>query len=477
MKSNSRVVAAMIVGMIFHSYVRAENVDLSTVPKRDSVQLTIYNSEDITLVRETRIVTFKKSVNPLQFSWANTLIDPSSVELRFLSSVDKLDVADTTFPHDKPQMLYWNVRSEIEGEATIQITYFTSGITWSSDYVAIADKGETKLDLDGFVRVTNNSGEEYENAEIRLVVGTINLVEKIAQLANVPMDAAKQMAGENRDKFRREVLADSLSRVAIGGGQANIDAPVPAEKTIFKEGLSEYFIYSVEGTETIPNGWSKRMRSFEGKGVPVKVAYRYRPKEYGDQLVRLYVTANNKESELGTTPLPDGVVRLFRSNGRGGLSYLTQQSIKYVPIGDKIELNLGPDPNVVFELKKVRMARDKLWMQLHGKNKFQEVGVDTVETEQNSTVVGWDDVGIYQQEIRNYSDKPIDVEIRRSFEGDVVFRSRLTPTEFDYQTAQFATQVPAGAKKDLLYEVVQHQGRNAKQNHVALEGADVKLSR
>ena len=54
----------------------ARNVDLSTVPKRDSVQLTIYNSEDLTLVRETRTVTFKKGANPLQFSWANTLIDP-----------------------------------------------------------------------------------------------------------------------------------------------------------------------------------------------------------------------------------------------------------------------------------------------------------------------------------------------------------------------------------------------------------------
>ena len=79
--------------------LRAENVDLSTVPARNTVQLTIYNSEDITLVRETRAVTFKKGVNPLQFSWANTLIDPSSVELTFLSQADKLEVVDTTFPH------------------------------------------------------------------------------------------------------------------------------------------------------------------------------------------------------------------------------------------------------------------------------------------------------------------------------------------------------------------------------------------
>src|SRR3954453_3944131 len=156
--------------------VQARNVDLSTVPKRDTVSLTIYNSEDLTLVRETRTVTFKKGVNPLQFSWANTLIDPSSVELKFISNADKLDVLDTTFPHDKPQMLYWNVQSDFDGEATIEITYFTSGITWSADYVAIADKDEKTAAVDGFVRVYNNSGEEYEDASVRLIVGKINLV-------------------------------------------------------------------------------------------------------------------------------------------------------------------------------------------------------------------------------------------------------------------------------------------------------------
>src|SRR5258708_16810739 len=117
----------------------ARNVDLSTVPKRNTVELTIYNSEDLTLVRETRAITFKKGANPLQFSWANTLIDPTSVELKFLTSAEKLEVLDTTFPHDKPQMLYWNVESEFDGEATIQIMCFTSCITWEADYLAVAD--------------------------------------------------------------------------------------------------------------------------------------------------------------------------------------------------------------------------------------------------------------------------------------------------------------------------------------------------
>src|SRR5215216_2265135 len=153
MRVARRLLLTAIAALVASHATYAQNVDLSTVPKRNTVQLTIYNSEDITLVRETRVVTFKKGANPLQFSWANTLIDPSSVELKFLTQADKLDVLDTTFPHAKPQMLYWNVKSEFDGEATIQITYFTSGITWSADYVCIADAGEGQMSFEGYVRV------------------------------------------------------------------------------------------------------------------------------------------------------------------------------------------------------------------------------------------------------------------------------------------------------------------------------------
>src|SRR5215468_10510605 len=108
MKSKIFIVAVLMLAQ----WSLAKNVDLSTVPKRDTVRLTIYNSEDLTLVRETRTVTFKKGVNPLQFSWANTLIDPTSVALKFMTHADQLDVLDTTFPNDKPKMLYWNVKSD-----------------------------------------------------------------------------------------------------------------------------------------------------------------------------------------------------------------------------------------------------------------------------------------------------------------------------------------------------------------------------
>jgi hypothetical protein len=374
-------------------------------------------------------------------------------------------------------MLYWNVESQMDGEATIQITYFTSGISWSADYIGIASADEATMNIDGFVRVTNNSGEEYEDAQVRLVVGTINLVEKIAQLAQIPVNEVDKLSEEVRDQFRREAatkMMDQPMAMPAPPSPAGMGGGVPAEKQVIKEGLSEYFIYTVEGTETIPNGWSKRMRSFEANDVPLKIEYRYRPQEYGEQLVRMYLMTNDEKSKLGTTPLPDGAFRVFRSNGREGLSYLTEQTIKYIPIGDKIELNLGGDPEVVFELVKLRVSRDNLWMLIHGENKYQKVGDEDQRTEANATVAGWDDHSIYNQRIRNYTGKPIKVEMRRTYGGHIVFRSELAQKLHDYQTVEFRAEVPAGEKKELLFEVLQHQGYNAKQSNVKLEKAAVK---
>jgi hypothetical protein len=454
------------------AYSRAENIDLSTVPARDTVQLTIYNSEDITLVRETRKVTFKKGSNPLQFSWANTLIDPTSVELKFLTQADKLEVLDTTFAHAKPQMLYWNVQSEFDGEATIQITYFTSGITWSANYVAIADADEKNVKLEGFVRVHNNSGEEYEEAQVRLVVGTINLVEKIAQLAQVPPANVPQMQADDFAKYKGAAVRRSLDRFDALG----VEAESGAAKDIIKEGLSEYFIFTIEGTETIPNGWSKRLRSIEAAAAPIKIQYRYRPVEYGDQLVRMYLLTNDEKSQLGTSPLPDGMVRVFRDNGRDGLSYVTQQQIKYIPIGDKIELNLGVDPEVIFELVKLRVRRDNLWLQINGQTELRKIDGAVIKQE-NASLVGWDDHEIHSQRIRNYTGKEIEVEVRRSFPGHVIFKSQLEPKLHDYQTVEFLARVAPGKRADLLFEIVRKQGTSSKQNNVTLETAEAAAER
>jgi len=453
--------------LVIVTSVSAKNIDLSTVPSRDSVQLTIYNAEDLTLVRETRQITFKKGLNPLQFSWANTLIDPTSVELRFPKDADTLEVLDTTFPHDKPQMLYWSVQSEIDGEASVEISYFTSGLTWSADYLCISNPEETQMDITGYVRIYNNSGEEYENAQVRLVVGKINLVEKIAELAQRKYG----LPIEQLDEKRRSGLRLPASRVALESKNVDLFYSMSGRegkpKEIAKEGLGEYFIYTIEGTETIPTGWSKRLRSFEGQDVPFKIQYRYRSRQYGDRLVRMFLLKNNEESKLGITPLPNGVVRVYRDNGQDGLGFRVQQHIKYVPIGDDIELNLGPDREVIHEWVKLKTWRDHFWFKRGGFDVYRNLdGQHRIEMD--DSLVGWEDHARYVERIRNYSGKPIDVELRRTFTGHTDFISKLNPILHDYQTVQMTKACPPGENTELSYHIITRQGYLSKQQNVKL---------
>lgn len=444
----------------------ASNIDLATVPERGQVQLTIYNAEDLTLVRERRVLTFKEGDNPLQFSWANTLIDPTSVDIEFLDRPDELTVLDTTYPHDRRQVLYWNVRSDFAGEAAVEISYFTSGISWAADYTAIAREDEDEARLEGYVTVTNNSGEDYEDAQIRLVVGTINLVEQIRRLAeqgmanNVQPDRQNQVA--LREALRRAEPSDR------GGQGLFAAAEADGAKQVVKDGLSEYFIFTIEGTETVPDGWAKRLRSFDAADVPVTLEYRFRPREYGEQLVRMYLMRNSEEAGLGDSPLPDGTVRVFRQKNDTSLSYLTQQHIQYVPIGDDIELNLGPDPEVVFELEKLHVFRDNLWGRVRGniERRLDEPGV---RVDDQTTVIGWDTHTVYAQYIRNYRSDAINVEVRRTFEGDVTFRSGFAAEQHDYQTVEYTASVEPGESARLVYEIIQREGRNQEQSRVEIE--------
>ena len=137
-------------------------------------------------------------------------------------------------------------------------------------------------------------------------------------------------------------------------------------------------------------------------------------------------------------------------------------------------MNLGPDPEVIFELAKLRTWRDNVWMQIQGADIFKRADEAGVQIEVNSTVAGWDDHTLYAQRIRNYTKKPIAVEIRRTLPGHIVFRSSLGAKNFDYQTVEYQATVKPMEKADLPYEVLQHQGRNAKQNSVTVEALQVK---
>jgi hypothetical protein len=402
-------------------------VDVVTIPTREGTQLTIYNSEDITMVREHRLLTVKEGVNRIQFSWANTLIDPTSIEFRILDKQDKVDLVDTTYPSGRNDALQWNIRSQVAGKIPVEIRYFTSGITWAADYVGIANEDESKLQVTGYVRVLNNSGELYDNAQTRMVVGTINLVEKIADLARRPPPGMMFRDGKDLKRaLAREELRRRVEKVeAKEEEEAAAPAPAEAAKAVVKEGLSEYFLFTIEGREDIKDREPKRLVALKVAEVPLECVYKLSDRSGGSHFTKFYRFKNQKlldekgkekklsaMENLGLSPLPNGMVRLFFEYKTRDLAYVGGTETKYVPIGDRVEVNVGPDQDITLKRRladqqvsnvKVRQYKRRL------DNRFV-LYYDLVD---------YDETFFFQEEM--VSGKPVvaKVELERQFDANV----------------------------------------------------------
>lgn len=436
----------------------AAHIELVTVPQSQSVQLTIYNSADITMVKESRVLTFKPGMNTIQFSWAGTLIDPTSLRLTFLTEKGKLSLRDTSFPPGRNDALQWNIESTLSGPARIEINYFTSGITWNADYTAITNGDETKMNVDGFIRVINNSGEDYPNAEVRLVVGTINLVENIAELAQGKW-RYQELADDLKDQVRRdfnarvtkaEAKAGKGAGRAMAGEDSEEEAP-EKEKQVVKEGLSEYFLFTVEGREKIPNGWQKRLRAFAAKDVDVKVIYRASDRTTAGNVHKFFEFRNSRakgqdvKTSLGVSPLPDGIVHIFSEDDKKNLSYEGGVQMKYAATGDKVKLDTGVTRQVVIRT----FTRD-----------FKRFGFSTdTRYTKDHYVKSWKEQYFYEHEAENTTPRAVRLEIERVFPGN--FLKSDFPFKYekvDAATIRFFPELGAREKKKIRYAVKIAQG-------------------
>lgn len=403
-------------------------VNLVTIPRREGTQLTIYNSEDVTMVREHRLLTLKQGLNRIQFSWANTLIDPTSIDFRILEQQDKVDLVDTTFPAGRNDALQWNIESNVAGKVPVEIRYFTSGITWSADYVGIANQDESQLRLTGYIRVFNNSGELYDNAETRMVVGNINLVEKIADLATRPPPTPGKVYLDfdkaERSNMRREF--DERLKEAEELSKAKKDAPAEKASGVVKQGLSEYFLFTIEGREEIKNAEPKRLVALEVAEVPLEVLYKLTERDGGAQFTKYYRFRNIKltdkagkekdipDSEnLGLSPLPNGNVRLFFEYPNNDLAYVGGTATRYVPIGDRLEVNVGADADITIAH---RLKDQKITNIVSRQYKRRENDTFVVLHD----LIDYDETFYYEDEIVNGKSKVAQLEVERHVAANVV---------------------------------------------------------
>ncbi|MHC4704825.1 MAG: DUF4139 domain-containing protein [Planctomycetota bacterium] len=431
-------------------FAPASAIELVVLPRRENVQITIYNSADLTLVRERRNLTLKRGWNWLQFMWANTLIDATSLHLEPLEQKDKITIEQLVFPARLRELGRWLIRSEVGGQVPFEITYFTSGLSWRAFYMGTLSSDERKMKLQGYVRVVNNTGEDYEDAQTRLIVGKVHLLDQIAELARrqYPYGSPIGRAPVNQSgpvlSFHwkeKDEKVPLLGDVPLVGGLFR-EADSLRRKEIKKEGLSEYFLYTIEGTETIPDKWGKRLLSFEQDQIEVKSLYKYDEERYGQQTIRFVSFANDEEHNLGKTPIPNGDVKIYgQADSEGYLSYVGGTGVKYIPVDEEVELNLAAARLVTVEPK------------------LMDFQTSNYVFDRKKNIAGWDEIRTWKMEVMNTRTLPVEIEITRGFATAYWTLQADIPYEHhDVTHSRFKLDMGPRSKRTFNYTVTTYHG-------------------
>src|SRR4051812_28349830 len=111
-------------------------IKLITLPVRERVEIQLDNA-NATLVEEERVVPLVKGENQVDFSWANTQIDPGTIVFRVIAPVGEkpleVKVLSVSYPPNEAALV-WSVGSSDSGSARVKISYLLGNLSKSFNY-------------------------------------------------------------------------------------------------------------------------------------------------------------------------------------------------------------------------------------------------------------------------------------------------------------------------------------------------------
>ena len=219
---------------------------------------------------------------------------------------------------DRPTLVT-QINNKGAQDQTIELSYLTGGLGWKADYVAELNDKEDKLDLSGWVTLTNTSGTSYKKAKLQLVAGDVNRVQQ--QMA--PMVKAMRMESMTAD----------------------------AEAPMAQESLLEYHLYTMDRLTTISDNQTKQVALLSASGVPVRKellltgADYYYQGQYGEigtkMKVGVFIEFENKEASKLGMPLPKGILRVYKKDSVGNAQFVGEDNIDHTPKNESVRLKLG----------------------------------------------------------------------------------------------------------------------------------------
>lgn len=235
---------------------------------------------------------------------------------------------------DRPTLIM-SLNNSGAAQQDVELSYLTGGLAWKADYVAELNAADDKLDLSGWVTLTNTSGASYNNAKLQLVAGDVNQV-------------------------RDERLYESR----MAKGLVSLAAPAPR---MAEESLLEFHLYTLDHPTTIAENQTKQVSLLTAAGIPARKelllrgADYYYSSSYGDlgqkMKVSVFVEFENKESAHLGMPLPKGVIRVYKRDAAGNAQFVGEDRIDHTPKNEKVRIKLGEAFDVTADKKQTEFKR------------------------------------------------------------------------------------------------------------------------
>ncbi len=268
---------------------------LVALPDRDNIIVNLDNP-NVALVQEERVLTLQEGINQIDFSWKGVKIDESSIRFRPLTEVpDELMLLSVSYPPGE-DALVWEVRSPAAMDARVRIIYLLDGIDQIVTYTAVADRGETEVELLSYLVLRNFSGEDFEHARWLLGYGD-------------PFDSVSRHQETKRVTFFRK------SKVPI----------------------TKEFTWDAAKMPHEPD------REDGAVGIPVH-----------------YAIANTAEANLGEHMLWPGKARVFQDDGHATTIFLGEDLVPFTPVGDEFRLYIGNSRDIVVTQRRLEARRENI---------------------------------------------------------------------------------------------------------------------
>jgi hypothetical protein len=328
------------------------------------------------------------------------------------------NVRDLRFP-DLPgglitrPTLRWLLDSSSAGDQQLTLTYLTSGMNWSADYVVLLAQDSASLDLNGWITLNNTSGASFANATVKLVAGDVNRLPEY----------------------------DQMMRNQIAAMAADV-MPTPTEQVQQRE-FFEYQLYEIARPVTVGDNETKQVEFVSGADVPASTFFvydaspawmgYYMPDQYYGQTgitdVQNWLEfTTDEENGLGAD-LPAGRVRVYQEDVDGSALLIGENSIDHTPQGEDVQMYLGNAFDLVGERTQVS---------------YRQISDRVIEE-------------TYEIRLRNRKDDQT-VEIRVPehmfrWTNWEILQSSMNFEKLDSNTIEFRAQVEPGAEQVITYTV------------------------